>query len=347
MSVERYKLKDKSVRWRCMYYKSGSDGKKLILTKKSGFKTADEAKNWELLHKGKEPVGLPATMKFSALFEAMSLANRANEVTTSTRRARLKKYADLVWDKPMNALSKSKFQRWRENLEKEDLATATKNDIIGYVKQVGRFGWENYDIPDNTKVLKNLPKKVEDFREMQIINYDQFKKLLDAEEDEVMKAFFQLLFMSGCRKGEARALLKEDFDGKQIHIYKSMRRYKDSIRPTKTSVQRWVPLDDATITMLKKLCRRKGPYLFGDYSPLVLTTIDRHFKEDLKKAGIPEIRIHDLRHSHVSMLWAAGVPIPEISKRVGHSSSKVTMEAYAHIFDNSQSASLSFLNGLK
>jgi integrase len=46
------------------------------------------------------------------------------------------------------------------------------------------------------------------------------------------------------------------------------------------------------------------------------------------------------------MLWNAGVPVPEISKRIGHASPKVTMERYAHIFDNKQSASLAALNSL-
>lgn len=58
------------------------------------------------------------------------------------------------------------------------------------------------------------------------------------------------------------------------------------------------------------------------------------------------MRIHDLRHSNVSLLWHAGVPVPEISKRIGHSSPKVTMERYAHIFDNEQSASLEALNNI-
>ncbi|MBR2677138.1 MAG: site-specific integrase [Solobacterium sp.] len=344
MTVSKYRLKNKEVRYECRYYAADKDGS-MVLKHKSGFRTSDAAKAWELAHKGNSPVG--TSQKFSEMFEAMSQANRANDTTTVTRRQRMKRYAEKLWNKPMVKLTKPYIQQWREDLGKTDLATATKNDIIGYVKQVGRFAWENYDIPDNTKVLKSFPKTVEDFHEMAIINYDQFKKLMENEENEILLAYFQLLFMTGCRKGEARALLKEDFDGKQIHIYKSMRRYEDSIRPTKTSIQRWVPLDDATIRMLQPLMKRKGKYLFGDYAPLCLTTIDKHFKANLKAADLPPMRIHDLRHSHVSMLWAAGVPVPEISKRIGHSSPKVTMEVYAHIFDNAQSASLNFLNALE
>lgn len=345
MSVKRYKLKNKEVRYECWYYVPSKEGKEPVLKHKSGFRTADAAKAWELQHKGNLAAGTSQT--FAEMFEAMSHVNRANETTTATRRQRLKKYAKALWEKPMSKITKPYIQSWREDLGNIELATATKNDIIGYVKQVGRFAWENYDIPDNTKVLKSFPKTLDDFHEMVIINYDQFKRFLEQEDNEILRSFFQFLFMTGCRKGEARALLKADFDGKQVHIYKSMRRYKESIKTTKTSTQRWVPLDDATIEMLKPLMNRKGEYLFGDFSPVSLTCVDNHFKKNLKAATLPDMRIHDLRHSHVSMLWAAGVPVPEISKRIGHSSPKVTMEVYAHIFDNKQSASLNFLNSLK
>jgi integrase len=86
--------------------------------------------------------------------------------------------------------------------------------------------------------------------------------------------------------------------------------------------------------------------MFGGFLPLSNNKIETHFKDDLEKAGMPDMRVHDLRHSHASLLWHSGVPVPEISKRLGHSSSKTTMAIYAHIFDTHQTATLNVLNNL-
>lgn len=331
-------------KWAASYYVKNEKGKNIKRVRK-GFKSKKEAEEYEELHKGLVET-TQSKYKFSKMFEEMSNANRANKVTTSTRRQRLKTYAPDIWCKPMNELTKEYLLKWRNDIAKGTLSTATKNDIIGYIKQVFKYAYEVYDIYDSAKILKTFPKQLEDIKSPNIINYSEFQKLEDAEDIFVLKVFFRFLFMTGCRKGEARALYKEDFDGKCVHIYKSMRRYDESMHPTKTRTQRWVYLDDETIEMVKELMKYDGKYLFGGRSPLSLTTISDHFNEDLLKANLPHMRIHDLRHSNVSMLWAAGVPIPEISKRIGHSTPKVTMDVYAHIFDNKQEASLSFLNSL-
>ena len=86
--------------------------------------------------------------------------------------------------------------------------------------------------------------------------------------------------------------------------------------------------------------------MFGDYKPVSLTKLQDHFKTDLATAELPDMRIHDLRHSHVSFLWNAGVPVPEISKRIGHSSPAQTMRTYSHMFDNKQSASINALKSM-
>lgn len=86
--------------------------------------------------------------------------------------------------------------------------------------------------------------------------------------------------------------------------------------------------------------------IFGDDKPLPLSRITDHYKKDLELAGLPDNTIHSLRHSNVSLLWSMGVPVPEISKRIGHSSPKTTMDTYSHIFDIDQEKSVNALNSL-
>jgi integrase len=342
MSVSKNKTTGK---WECRYYVRSADGS-LKSAHKRGFSTKQEAQAYELAHRhDSEPSDGDS---FGTMFESLALHNRASEVTTAQRRARMHKYCKDLLGKSMRSLTKQDFLLWRESLSEWDIATQTKNDIIGYVKQVGRYAWETYDIPDQSKVLKPFPKELDDFHEMVLITPAQFAEFLSHETNPILSAFYQFLFMTGCRKGEAKALLKSDYDPirKRVHIYKSMRRGEGSLRTTKTRNERWVALDDATNEKITALCKRNGEWLFGDEAPLDNNTITWHFKKNLQAAGLPDMRIHDLRHSHVSMLWDAGVPVPSISKRIGHSSPKVTMECYSHIFDKEEEKTLNFLNNL-
>ena len=182
---------------------------------------------------------------------------------------------------------------------------------------------------------------------MHIITPEDFNKMISYETDEIIKAILIFMFRTGCRKSEARALYKEDYNPvmKSVHIYKSMRRYESSLKTTKTAGPvRYIPLDDKTIETITPLLKRHGKWLFSYVATVCLSTLQNHFKSNLKAVGLPDMRLHDLRHSHVSLLWANHVPIPEISKHIGHSSPAQTMTTYAHISDNNQSATLAVLN---
>ena len=61
-------------------------------------------------------------------------------------------------------------------------------------------------------------------------------------------------------------------------------------------------------------------------------TFDRH----LAKSTLPRIRLHDLRHTHASILLKAGVPVKVVSERLGHSSPAFTMTVYQHVLPGMQ-----------
>ena len=342
MSTKKNK---KTGKWDAQFRVRKPDGT-LALTTKRGFDTKDDAMRYELTHK--HDSSLSAADTFAAMFESMTVHCNASEVTSAQRRTRINRYCKAIKDRTMQSLSKSDFASWRESLLSYDLSTQTRNDIINLIKQVGKHAWEHYDIPDNTKLLKPFKKELSEYKEMTILTFEQCQALLAAEDNELIRTFFQTLYMTGMRKGEAKALLKSDYNPvtKSIYVGKAMRRGADSTKTTKTGNTRWIPLDNNTAEKLSMLAQKPGIYLFGDFIPLSNETLKRHFVRDLRKAELPYCRIHDLRHSHVSLLWANGVPIPEIAKRLGHSSPRVTMEKYAHIFDTGQSATLNLLNSL-
>lgn len=77
-------------------------------------------------------------------------------------------------------------------------------------------------------------------------------------------------------------------------------------------------------------------FVFGGKLPLVDQTIRRRLDSYAKKAGVKQIRIHDLRHSHASLLINKGQNILIVSKRLGHSDITQTLNTYSHLFPNVQ-----------
>ena len=342
MSIRKNK---KTGKWDAYFNVRKPDGT-LSKTTKRGFATKADAMRYEATHI--HDASLSAADTFRTMFESMTQACNASEPTSKQRRNRINKYCASIADRPMKSITKSDFNAWRETMPSYGRATRTVNDIINLVKQVTRHAWETYDVPDNAKGLKPFKPTLKDHKEMVIINYNQLMQILDEEDDENMYIFYRLLYMTGMRRGEAKALYKSDYDAttKSLHIYKSMRLGESTLKTTKTGEQRWIPVDNTTAKMLEKLINQPGKYMFGGFLPLSNNKIETHFKDDLEKAGMPDMRVHDLRHSHASLLWNSGVPVPEISKRLGHSSSKTTMAIYAHIFDTQQTATLNVLNNL-
>ncbi len=288
---------------------------------------------------------------FRELFLSLTEANAASDNTNLLRMHRLIHYAPEFWNKPWKDIKKADMIAWRSKMEKTELSTTTKNYIIAHVKQVSKHAYIYYDLPDVAKYLIPFRAKLDEYHEMQIITYENFRRMISNETNQEIKDFLIFLFMTGMRRGEARALYPSDYDSekKAVHIFKSMRRYESSLKTTKTGTDRWVMLDDATDALLQPYIKRNAKYIFGakeGEKPLGLSTVASHFSKDAEKAGLPHYKIHALRHSNVSLLWNAGVPVPEISKRVGHRSPMITMEIYAHIMDIQQHASVNALNEL-
>ena len=66
-------------------------------------------------------------------------------------------------------------------------------------------------------------------------------------------------------------------------------------------------------------------------APVSFAILQKHYKRALQKAGLPEVRFHDLRHSVATYLLELGTPIEEVSAWLGHSSITTTAKIYAHI----------------
>lgn len=77
------------------------------------------------------------------------------------------------------------------------------------------------------------------------------------------------------------------------------------------------------------------------------TALDKEIKKGAKKAGIPPIRVHNLRHSHASMLIDMGFSPLEIADRLGHESVKTTLDTYSHLYPDKDTKLAGELNRLR
>ena len=164
---------------------------------------------------------------------------------------------------------------------------------------------------------------------------------------------FTTLFYSGLRLGELLALTPEDLDfiNNTLRINKSLVRIgkKNIIQSPKTQTSiRVVPMPSKIMSMLSQYVNKLDGISRNDQIFLMLNKHNmwRALRSGAKLAGIKTIRLHDLRHSNASLLYELNVPIKEISERLGHSSVKITLDVYTHIYQNKQNETVQKLNDI-
>lgn len=152
---------------------------------------------------------------------------------------------------------------------------------------------------------------------------------------------FEVLYWTGVRLGELLALTKRDFDfeKRSMTINKSYQRIdkQDLITEPKT------PKSNRTIQLPKFLCEELQDYfrqIYGaDETSRIFPVTKHYLRHEMirgcQETGVKEIRLHDLRHSHVSLLIDMGFSALAIADRMGHETIDITYR-YAHLFPSKQ-----------
>ena len=192
----------------------------------------------------------------------------------------------------------------------------------------------------------------EERKEMQFWTLEEYKKFSEAMMDKTVSFYaFEMLYWTGIREGEMLALTPKDFDFKAetVTINKSYQRLKgrDVITTPKTKKS------NRTIKMPKFLCEEMEEYLGMFYGaeendrifPVSKSYMHHEMDRGARAAGVKRIRIHDLRHSHVSLLIEMGFTALAIADRLGHESIEVTYR-YAHLFPSKQTEMANKLDDL-
>lgn len=305
---------------------------------KRGFKTKKEAQSWEKEHLSNDRKYNQASnqeVTFHQVADSWAEYNQASSESRRQHKEHFSKRFGKYYEMPIANISKSDLIQWRIELSKSKWSTATKNMTIGYVKSVFRFGSDMYGIPDPSAFMGRLKKtNTEILEESSVWTPEEFNLFLESVPDKY-KPFFEFLFWTGCRRGEAIALQKEDVCDGYANIKYSQRDATTGLRPTKTRQRRKIELDSYLLEHLEPLLNSPGKYLFGGNNALAPTSIDRVFKKGIEESKVKRIRLHDLRHSHATWLINNGVNIVAVSKRLGHATIEQTLKTYTHLLETS------------
>ena len=178
--------------------------------------------------------------------------------------------------------------------------------------------------------------------EMRFWTKAEYLRFVDAMMDKPMPFYaFEMLYWCGIREGELLALTPADFNFEvgTVTINKSYQRLRgqDVVTSPKT------PKSNRIIKLPKFLCEEMQEYIRMYYGiqpndrifPVTKHYLKHEMERGCKATGVKEIRIHDLRHSHVSLLIDMGFSALAIAERVGHESIDITYR-YAHLFPTRQ-----------
>ena len=206
-----------------------------------------------------------------------------------------------------------------------------------------------YNLSENpARKAGNMGK--EQTKEMVIWTKEEYLKFADVMMDKPVSFYaFEMLYWCGLRLGEMLALTPADFDFQKetVRINKSYQRFdcRDVITDPKT------PKSKRTVKMPTFLAEEMQDYIHSIYGiedddrifQITKSYMHHEMERGCKLANVKRIRIHDLRHSHVSLLIDMGFSAVDIANRVGHESIDITFR-YAHMFPNKQSKIANKLN---
>lgn len=355
MAMPSYKKDNGS--WYCSFYYTDYQGARKK-KKKEGFKTKKESESWErefILKYSGSP-----DMTFESLYQLYMDDSKSRVKPTTYRNKELiidSRILPYFREKPINAISPLDVRRWQTSLIGEQVTKGDRSLGEDYINKLKRtlsaifnYAVKYYNLPSNPcKNVDNL--KVANKSEMKIWTEGQFLTFLEGLDDRQFKLPFMILFYCGLRKGELYALTWGDVDleKRTIDINKTLGRVSgegEYIGSTKTEdSNRIIKIPQVVVDEFKDFRSRtyaaKEEYrIFQHGNALYRDTLI----QTAMKQGLDPIRIHDLRHSHISHLIYLGVDIISISRRVGHASPSITLDTYGHLYQAAEDKVIDLLD---
>ncbi|AHZ49044.1 TPA: tyrosine-type recombinase/integrase [Bacillus thuringiensis] len=345
-----YKDKERGTYYVKIVYRDYEGNKKQ--KKKRGFKKKNDAVAWEKeFHKKHNE---SSDMSFASLVELYmeDIVHRIRPNTFENKKYIINSRILPFFSKiAINEIKPMHIRKWQNTLISQGFSQTYLKTINNQLNAILNFAVKFYGLSANpSKVVGSIGKKQAD--SMNFWTLEEFNLFYEQLEKEESKVIFSILFWTGIRSGELLGLQWKDIDllSNTISITKSLQKVNGEtvINPPKTPKSKriiHIPLAlSALIVKYKnKLYKPKhNDFLFDCSKYYVLYELRR----GIKKANIKKIRVHDLRHSHASLLIELGYSPLLISERLGHEKIETTLQVYSHLYPNKHDAVAKKLNNL-
>ena len=315
---------------------------------KRGFETKKDAQEWERSFQYQNAADLDMTFAdFCRMYEK-DIRPRLKESTWATKEHLIQtKLIPAFGKRVISEIGTKEIIAWQNELlafrdaKKRPYSPTYLKTIHIQMVAILNHAVRHYGLKNNpaSKVGYIGSKESE---EMQFWTKEEYQKFAEVMMDKPLSYYaFEMLYWCGIREGELLALTPADFNFKEgtVSINKTYQRMHGEDVVTSPKTKKSI----RTIKMPQFLCDEMQDYLKMHYGmkkkdrifPVTKCYLYHEMERGAKEAGVKRIRIHDIRHSHVSLLIDMGFSAVAIADRVGHESIDITYR-YAHLFPSKQ-----------
>lgn len=355
MPAYKYTLKDgKTTLWYANFYYTDWTGKKKHICKR-GFKTQREAKEYERSYLDQR--NSTSDILFSSLVENYleDMSHRLKPTTMENKRFIIEgKLLPYFGKLKVCDIDTIKVRKWQNELisyrdsDGKPFSQTYLKTVNNQLSALMNYAVAHYRLSFNPcKAAGSMGKSKAE--EMNIWTQQEYEQFSGAIQKSSVKLAFDVLFYTGMRSGELLALTPADIlPTKRIDINKNYAKVKGEelfLEPKTPKAKRCISIpdflyDDINAYVAKLYGIEKNDRIFY----FTKSALEKEIKRIAEKVGLKPIRVHDLRHSHASMMIEMGFDPLEIADRLGHESVKTTLDTYSHLYPDKDQKLANALN---
>jgi len=353
----KYTLKNGKTMWYAAFNYTDWTGK-YKHTCKRGFKTQREAKEYE--HSILDQQKSSSDILFSSLVENYmeDMSHRLKPTTMENKRniieGKLLPYFSRLKVCDIDAI---KVRKWQNELisfrdgDGRPYSQTYLKTVNNQLSAIMNYAVAHYSLSVNPcRSAGSIGRSRAE--EMNYWTREQYEIFSSKIRKSALKLAYDILFYTGIRSGELLALTPADIlPDRRISITKNYARINGEelfLVPKTPKSRRNIAIPDFLYDDIQAYISKLGGIGDGDrIFYFTKSALEKEIKRAAEEAGLPAIRVHDLRHSHASMLIDMGFDILEISERLGHESVKTTLDTYSHLYPDKDKKLAGALNKLR
>ena len=329
-------------KWYCSFYYTNWQGNRKR-KKKEGFATQREAKAWESDFINRMTANCSMTFKNLVQLYLEDSATRLKPTTVQQKTYTINnRIAPYFNDTPISDITPAMVRNWQNELINSCIAPTTQHTINGILSAIFNFAVKYYNLPFNPVSRVGSIGKTKG-TSMDFWTLEEYKHFISCEDRPEYKIIYELLFYTGLRFGEMFALTMNDIDTENGVLTVNKNKVcvngeyitqtpKTRKSTRKITIPRFLVNDLIDYTQhLYGYEPEQNMFFFGPKQ------LSNELTRVSELSGIKRIRIHDLRHSHASLLIHMNFSPTLIADRLGHENVTTTLNTYGHLYPSRQS----------